>query len=175
MVMTEYPDALCEKVLENGGAEIGFTTGPAGSKMFASHLMAQHQVCAIVHASHPLANETTMKISSLQGEPVILLYKDFRIHMDFANRCFGEGFTPNILFEAAEIALVHRMAEKGVGIGIIIGSVYEDYRAPQVKVIPFEDASFTWDIHLTQRVKAPFSKAMRCFQGYLAAEFGKLR
>lgn len=149
--LTEHPDIFCERVLREGVADVGFTTKSMDNTVFESHLLKSHQVCAVVHESFPLAQYQAVDIRQLKGLPIILMNKNFHIHQDFICRCAAWEFTPIFQFEAAEIAMVHRLAEKGEGIGITLKPIYEEYMQPHMRIIPFTDATFTWNIYLTIR------------------------
>lgn len=172
MDMTEHPDIFCERVLKEGIVNLGFTTRSMNSTVFESYLLKSYQVCAVAHEAFQLDKYSTLDISQLKGLPIILMNRNFRIHRDFVTRCISSGFSPVLQFEAAEIALVHRLAEKGEGIGITLKSLYEEYTQPHVQLIPFADVTFTWSIYLTFRRSLQLNSTAKEFCRYVLSANG---
>lgn len=165
--ITEHPDVFCERVLEDSIVDIGFTTNSMNSPTFESHLLASYQVYAIVHESCHLARRSTLNIKILEGLPIIIMSRNFQIYRDFISHCTISDFVPDVQFEAAEIALVHRLAEKGEGIGITVKPLYEEYIQPYMRLIPFEEDTFTWRIYLTVRKSLQLNSTGRHFSHYV--------
>jgi len=169
--INEYPDILCELAVENEEVELGIIVGPVNDNQFDSYLLLKRKFYAIVHKSHPLAKLDIIDLEKLKTEKIIIMNKNFKIYHIFYESCLDAGFAPNIVYEAAEIALVHKMVGKNYGIGLTVDFLLDDIQVPDLKVIDVGELKYSWDLYLITKKNSTLSKSARVFKSYITNKY----
>lgn len=159
----EYPDFRCHQSVINGNSSIGVVIGPADTNKFDFEVINKHTVHAIVNVNHPLSKEKTINIKQLDGEPVILMNKDFQMHHNFINVCAEENIKPNIVQTTGEIFITYKMSSLNKGIGISVDFVSKDLLFSNVNSIPIISDKFTWDVIVIKKKGAELAPANKKF------------
>lgn len=170
--LSEHPDLQCEEAVESGQAEVGLTAGPLNRGKFSATLLLKHEVRAIVHRSHPLASRKRLAVRDLRGWPVITMNRNFRINHNYRARCRKAGFVPDIVTEVAEVALVHKLVEKGRGVGLTVDFLLRDFPKPAIRDLALADPTFVWDVHVATRRGKRLSPAGRAFVDFMVEHCG---
>lgn len=169
--ISEYPDLMCEMAVENGEVELGIVVGPVNDNKFDSYLLLKKKYYAIVHKSHSLANFDIIDLEKLKSEDIIIMNKNFKLYHTFYESCLDAGFTPNITYEAAEIALVHKMVGKNYGVGFTVDFLLDDIQVPDLKVIDVNRLKYSWDIYLIINKNSKLSKSAKNFINYITNSY----
>lgn len=149
----EYPDLLCEEALKNHEIDLAFSPRPINPAPFEISPLEKQPFSIIIHQSSPFFSLKKLRLQQLEKQPFVLLNNHFHIHYHFIKACNLAGFSPQIQSEVAEIALIHRIVEKGEAIGLGTSSVYGEYIKPDVKLIPLVPPELIWDICFIERKK----------------------
>lgn len=166
----EYPDLLCEEALKNHEIDLAFSPRPIHLSHFDVTPLEKQPFHAIIHQSSPLFHLKQLKLQQLENQPFVLLNNQFHIHYHFIKACSLAGFSPNIQFEVAEVALSHRIVEKGQAIGLGTSSVYGEYIKPDVKLTPLVPPELVWDICLIQRKKDAPTRPITALKEFILQE-----
>ncbi|MCC8179583.1 MAG: LysR family transcriptional regulator [Planctomycetes bacterium] len=174
LTISEYPDLLCESAVWEEKADVGLTVGPLNPDKFDRTMLFKHEVTAIAHRSHPLAGRKELTIDDFRDVPIITMNKHFRVHHNLYRRCRAAGFEPNLVAEAAEVALVHKLVQHNFGIGFTVDFISRDIPQEEVVVLDYRDPTFVWDVHAITRADKKPSEGVRKFICYLRSEYGSL-
>lgn len=102
--------------IKTGRVDFGFVTPPAVSGMETIKIK-DGEMLAILPKSHPLAENTTVPLGSLTGEPFILLEEG---HYNEPLEAFhAAGLEPDIKYTVHDDFAIMTMVEAGLGVGIL--------------------------------------------------------
>ena len=116
----EQVEALCTHHLD-----LGFLSPPVREKSLALQTVFEGFYAIALPASHPLAHQEQISISSLSEEPIIFYprLKGPVLYAEFLELCQQAGFTPNIV---QEVEMTHTrlgMVAAKIGIAFIASSL----------------------------------------------------
>ena len=116
----EQVEALCTHQID-----LGFLSPPVREKSLALHTVFEGTYLVALPASHPLANQKQISLSSLIDEPIIFYprSKGPVFYAQFLELCQQAGFTPNIV---QEVEMTHTrlgMVAANLGIAFIASSL----------------------------------------------------
>lgn len=167
----EYPDSGCELALENGTAEIALLAGPIDGGKFESRCLFKQRICLIAHRSHPLAESEEIGVEHLRSEPMIILNENFRMNRQFVEACNSAGFEPKIVNKAAEIALVHKLVERRMGLGLSLDYICSDMPSPSISVKTMAIPGFSWDLNMAVKKRESLSPEASLLMNYIGAHY----
>jgi DNA-binding transcriptional LysR family regulator len=118
--------------LARGDVQLALTT--ANSERFFGRLLYPSYVLAVVARGHAFARRTTLDISELAEEPLLLLQRSFASRGWFDAACHNADINPTIVLESAAPATLMALAGSGDGTAIVPSNV----RIPRdgVKALP---------------------------------------
>lgn len=118
--------------VEDGGARIGdrlaqgdvqvvLTT--AANELFFSRLLYPAYALAVVAPSHPLARRSSVDVSDLSDEPLLLLHGGFGSRGWFDAACHNADVSPPIVLESGAPHTLMALAAGGEGVAIVPSNV----------------------------------------------------
>lgn len=161
----EYPDLKCEEAVLKGEVDLGFTIADVDKNLFNSKIIKTEKLCALVNEKNPLSKNTEIDFQNLKNEKIISINKEFKLYHNFVNKCIEHGFKPDIVLTTQEMILVHNLSRLNKGIGISVYFFMNDIA--NVKVIPFKDPSFSWQICLITKKERFMPNITKRFIDYI--------
>jgi len=107
--------------LAHGEAQIVLTT--AGKELFFSRLLYPSYALAVVAPSHPLRRRSSVDVSELADEPLLLLHRGFGSRGWFDAACHNADVRPSIVLESAAPHTLMALAANGEGVAIVPSNV----------------------------------------------------
>jgi len=107
--------------LARGDVQVALTT--ANSERFFGRLLYPSYVLAVVARAHRFARRTTLDMSELAEEPLLLLQRSFASRGWFDAGCHNADITPNIVVESGAPATLMALARSGDGTAIVPSNV----------------------------------------------------
>lgn len=163
----EYTDVKCEKAVELGEVDLGLAIGPIDTNLFHAELLLSRKFCFVIHKTHPLASQKSLRIQQFKDENIIMLNEQFKANAIFSALCEQQGFTPKYIFEAGEIAPIQKLVLKQYGIGLSTDFIAAEFKQEELRVLQLEDADYSWNVFLIWRRDRPISEKARAFIDYL--------
>lgn len=99
-----------------------------------------------VHKDNPLAKLEQVEFRMLKNEEFLAMEKRSHYHSTLRDKAKACGFTPNILYESADISELYKLVDRGKGVFLAIDSATVAPRYPNIRVVPFADESLTYCI-----------------------------
>ena len=99
-----------------------------------------------VHKDNPLAGLQQVEFGMLKNENFLAMEKRSHYHNTLRDKAGACGFTPNIIYESADISELYKLVDRGKGVFLAIDSATVASRYPNIRVIPFADESLTYCI-----------------------------
>jgi len=107
--------------LAQGDAQIVLTS--VGNELFFSRLLYSAYVLAVVAPSHPLGRRSSVDVSELSDEPLLLLQRGFGSRGWFDAACHNADVRPPIVLESAAPHTLMALAANGEGVAIVPSNV----------------------------------------------------
>jgi len=105
--------------LESGEAEIGITAPRPDPDVFGWHLLERQRLCLHVPPGHALAGRRRVELAAAAEEPFIGLRPGFGFRRVTDELCRAAGFTPQLAFEATELATIDSLVGAGLGVAVL--------------------------------------------------------
>jgi LysR family cyn operon transcriptional activator len=107
--------------LEHGEVQVVLTT--AGNELFSSRLLYPGYALAVVAPSHPLGRRSSVDVSELADEPMLLLHRSFGSRGWFDAACHNADVSPPIVLESGAPHTLMALAASGEGVAIVPSNV----------------------------------------------------
>lgn len=154
-----------ERVYSNE-LDAGFVMLPAHEEDYELMPFTTEQVHLIVHKNNPLSNQSSIKITDLKNENMLLFSDDFTIHNRIIEECQNAGFEPNITFRSSQWDFIGQMVEHNLGISLFPESFAAKVNPELVKIIPINPI-IPWEISFIVKKGKYVSHAMKTFIAFL--------
>ena len=107
--------------LEHGDVQVVLTT--AGNELFSSRLLYPVYALAVVAPSHPLGRRSSVDVSELADESLLLLHRSFGSRGWFDAACHNADVSPPIVLESGAPHTLMALAASGEGVAIVPSNV----------------------------------------------------
>ncbi|MGN1001468.1 MAG: LysR family transcriptional regulator [Oscillospiraceae bacterium] len=164
--LREYKDRLCDKIMENEEAEIGFGLEPTDESKFEGHPVFQTRFVCLLPMNHPWVALERIPLSLLAQEVLITVDETFKSADWFLKMCAERGVKIKPKFRCGEITAVHRLVREQQGVGLTVQSVAEALATPDTVWRPFDDDSLLWTIDIIKKKSVKLSRGARIFYEY---------
>jgi len=152
--------------------DVGIAPLPLKDASINTALILSHEAACIVPASHRFARARSLKVSELEGEPLLAprLGSPFRVFID---RYLNEAkVTPSIVGEARSQRALCRLVANGAGVSIVDPMIAMEKPDPRIHLLGLKPP-LMWSIAAaTSRRRTP-SHALKALLAELGAGTGK--
>ena len=153
--------------IESGEVDIAVTLKTARLSNFSSiHFTTQRNV-ALLHESHPLANEKGITISALRNDPFAIFNQDFILHQQIMAACRDAGFRPQIALLSSQWDFMVELVAKNRAVSILPKPVLIKHPIPHVTGVLLTDIMKYWDITLAWNKNKYMPHACKLFLSYI--------
>lgn len=160
MLLGDYDEV--EQWIEDGRVDCGFLRKPSNPAL-DTILLKKDEYKVILPVGHPLANEKTIKIELLNGQPFLLLEHGGKTEV--SDLLEKNHIHPNIRFTTWEDFSIMSMAERGLGIGILPDMILR--RIPYQLEIRSLQEPYYREIYLAMKNRKRLTPATQKFIEYL--------
>lgn len=162
----EGPDELALTRLKEGTAEMAVLGGVVDYSEYRSTPFTRHRPLLVINERNPLAAKPSIDYADLDGQPLAMMNGEFLSTHTVMSRLTREGVEPDIVAEAAEMALCHRLAESGDAIAVSFDFAALGGKLEHTVIRPFSDPSFWWETYLVQRLDSKPSMQAQDFRSF---------
>jgi len=168
----EYPDYQVERLFDKQEGNIAFTVSNFDESKYNITVLEGFEIKLLVHKEHPLAKREFVTIKDIEGEPLYIENRDFRIYHMIVDACKEAGFRPNIVFETSGFSLCHKMVKQKKGISVTVDFVFDDMKAGELVLVPFEtrenqEYPLMWNICMLTRKEQVPGEAVKLFYAHM--------
>lgn len=111
--------SLIEDVIK-GEVDIALVTPvPTDHPEVHGHILFTEEIRAILPPSHPLSENTTIRLNQLEKEPFIIFRTGFTLRTIVIDACSQAGFRPKIAFEGEETSTIRGLVASGLGVSLL--------------------------------------------------------
>ena len=129
----------------------------------------------MVNKKHRLSKKSSVLIQDLEGEPLYIESREFKIHDMIVDKCREAGFEPNIMFETSGFSLCHKMVRENKGISVTVDFVSDDMGHEDMVLIPFSDGIYEWKICMLTRKNEVIGNGVDIFQRHVKEWLDKIQ
>lgn len=157
----QYPDVTIQifedgakKVeldVESGLLDIGVTVLPTDDKLFHSFSFVQEKLMLLVHPTHALADNDSVSLSALEGEPFVLFREDFAMHDRIITECVRLGFQPHVVYESSQWDLISGMVAANLGIALLPETICREVDQSRIRVVSLVNPTIPWQLGMIWR------------------------
>ncbi|MFB9327987.1 LysR family transcriptional regulator [Paenibacillus aurantiacus] len=142
--ITDTEDAA-NKVLAQM-VDIGITAYPVSDAAVISTHLYRQEMALLVHADHPLANESSIPFRSLKHMDSIMFRQQNKSLLDmYGSYC---GFSLKSIIETSSTSVLIHWVRHGLGAALIPTSLLESLQDDALRIIKLEGHIPRWDISL---------------------------
>lgn len=166
----QYPNITIQlfedggKKVENdiltGALDVGVTVLPADESLFDSYIFVDESLRAVLHPSHPLAEQDGIALTELSEDGFILFREDFTLHDRIIGACQKAGYQPRIIYESAQWDLISNMVAAGLGVALLPETICRELRQEEVRILKLRER-IPWDLGMVWRKDRYQSFAVR--------------
>lgn len=143
--VTQCSSSVALKMLEDGSCDIAITVEPdIIPENFETLRVLSSEFVYCIHSGHPLAGATSIPLSDICHEPLILNQEESFMTKQIKKRFYDKGLVPNILLYAAQLPLIKDLVCSGKAGTFLCRELAETL--PEIVSIP-----------LTERIPVNFS------------------
>lgn len=123
--------------INDGKIDISFLREVQPAQGKNEFVYLEENLCAIVHESHPLANDSQINLDMLENEQLYLPPEFSLEHQVFLDYCENEQFYPLISFTAPRMENLLEMVKINHGVALIMEQQARYYTQSPLKIIQF--------------------------------------
>ncbi|WP_063510457.1 LysR family transcriptional regulator [Paenibacillus gorillae] len=129
----------------------------------------------LVPAGHRFASRESVHLAELEKEAFIGLKAGFGLRDATDGLCLKAGFSPNVIFEVEDPALLHKLVRAGIGAAFIPALWDMDSTDPATVSVRIADPNCSRTISLTWSERQELSPSFERFRIYVIEYFHKLQ
>jgi LysR family transcriptional activator of glutamate synthase operon len=152
--------------LESGEAEIAIVAPRPDPSRFGWHLLERQRLCLHVPPGHALAGRHRVELEAAANEPFVGLQPGFGFRRVTDQLCRAAGFTPQLAFEATDLATIDSLVGAGLGVAILPAGAVRGNDSGTVS-IPLSGVQARREIGLAWRLEAQLTPAAERFRGFV--------
>ena len=171
----ECPDKQVERWFLAGEGNVAFSLAPCDEELYDVSELSSFKIKLLVNKNHPLATSDSVTIQDLEGEPLYIESREFKIYDLIVNKCRAAGFEPNIMFETSGFSLCHKMVRENKGISVTVDFISDDMGHDNLVLVPFSDGDYRLKICMLTRKNETVGNGVDLFQKHVKEWMDKIQ
>lgn len=169
LVIDEGNDERVADLLLSGRAEIGLLSAPVDPDLFDLVPFSSHPHVLVVGEHDPLASKDRVSVEDLSDRVVATQCGGYAPHRGIRARLAARGIKPRDYVGFAESYTGFFMA--ATGLAVCINTDYASFLnlRPDVRIVRFDDPTFTWDTFIVWRKGASLGAGAAAFRDFAPA------
>jgi len=152
--------------LETGEAEIAMVAPRPDPSRFGWHLLERQRLCLHVPPGHALASRHRVELEAARDEAFVGLQPGFGFRRVTDRLCREAGFSPQLAFEATDLATIDSLVGAGLGVAILPAGAVRGNDSGAVSV-PLAGVRSRREIGMSWRLSAPLTPAAERFRAFV--------
>jgi LysR family transcriptional regulator, hydrogen peroxide-inducible genes activator len=179
LYLREEPPQSLVHALDEGALDVIVTLLPVASADFRSCHLFREPLHLVVGADHPLASQTSVQRSALEGQDVLTLGPQHQLHEVVHALCEEFGARLRYDFEGTSLDTLREMVVMGLGITFLPGLYVrrEIMTDPSLKVLELHGRSLYRTVGMVWRKtsarQTSYERLATFFQNAVTHEFGE--
>lgn len=172
-----YPDIILNIIettekdiiekLEKREIDVGIITKMLDTNLFYSSYLYSNQNCLVINKNHPLAKKESIAQSDLDYQPIAGKGAAYSCYSSNMKKLFHRNINPKIMLETTNDALILKMAERGLAIGITLDYIAFTSKNENTVIKPFEEEGKGRNMFWTENNYAMLTQEELLFRKFL--------
>jgi len=171
--LIEREDSLLEEAVANGEIDCAIVTGWGSPRASVVRLLTE-EVFLVVSQSHRLADRSSVSLSELANESLLLPPLTLNMANHLTDACRRAGFEPRVPYRVNYLELSKVYARQGMGVSLLPKMGLDPNSLDGLVVIPLAE-KLTRDLNLIYSGEHPLSAATRAFTIHLRTSVSDLQ
>lgn len=140
-----------------------------------SEVLFEEKFVALMPASHPLANQSSVKLSDLKEDSFVLFPEGFVLRDIVVKACDNLGFKPKVTFEGDDLDAIKGLVSSGLGLTLLPEIALSEHIASTIVTLPITEPRVTRDVGViipANRELPPTEKLFYDFLKEISPRFG---
>lgn len=140
-----------------------------------SEVLFEEKFVALLPASHPLANQDSVKLSELKDDSFVLFPEGFVLREMVVKACANLGFQPKVTFEGDDLDAIKGLVSSGLGLTVLPEIALSEHIASTIVTLPVIEPRVTRDVGViipANRELPPTEKLFYDFLKEISPRFG---
>ncbi|MOA09048.1 HTH-type transcriptional regulator GltC [compost metagenome] len=140
-----------------------------------SEVLFEESFVALLPASHPLANQSSVKLSDLKDDSFVLFPEGFVLRDMVVKACSNLGFQPKVTFEGDDLDAIKGLVSSGLGLTVLPEVALSEHIASTIVTLPVVEPRVTRDVGViipANRELPPTEKLFYDFLKEISPMFG---
>lgn len=155
--LAEMADPNAVECLKSRQAELAILPAPLDTALFSGTPLFTHDLCVIIHKSHPLAKKRAICFQDLRNIPLACVGPGFHCFNHIINLFMQHGVRPTIFVETANHAVIRQIAEDNLAIGISLDFMTFGNPTRNTVIRPFANPKCVKSVYLAENANATLS------------------
>ncbi|MCY1399909.1 HTH-type transcriptional regulator GltC [compost metagenome] len=160
--LVEGGSKTMEELVRAGELELGGGLTP-GDADFDLQPFCNEPLDALLPASHPLANRTSLSLAELADTPFLLYQQSFTLNDRLLRACREAGFEPREGGRSGQADFLGALVAAGQGVVLLPRVVARELERPGVARVELREPDLRWDICFIWRRGAYLSRAAQAW------------
>ncbi|GAA1577120.1 MULTISPECIES: LysR family transcriptional regulator [Kribbella] len=152
--------------LESGEAEIAIVAPRPDPSRFGWHLLERQRLLLHVPPGHALASRRRVELEAARDEAFVGLQPGFGFRRVTDRLCREAGFSPQLAFEATDLATIDSLVGAGLGVAILPAGAVRGNDSGAVAV-PLAGVRAQREIGMAWRSSTPLTPAAERFRAFV--------
>ncbi|WP_346884902.1 LysR family transcriptional regulator [Clostridium sp. UBA4395] len=170
IVLIEGGANIIKDMVDKVEVDIGIVMLPFESDDFLTIPMIYSSSKLIVHRSHKLASEKTVRLEELKEEQFVTLSEEYMLYNQIMHACKSKGFKPKIIFKSSQWDFVAKMVSINEGIAILPAPIIRIFNSNEISNLSIIEPELPWNIGMIVKKDKYISYAMRKFIEFVKQE-----
>lgn len=149
-----------EDALRNGEIELATSLKPSDEDIDWMQICDDPMMVALPQA-HPMSAATGIRLSDLEGVPIVGFESGFMLSKLIRDTCRGQGFEPRVVAEVSHPDFGLALVAAGTGVMLLPQLIAHRHRTAGVVLLPLDSSTLRWSLSLIWRKRAQLSFAAR--------------
>ncbi len=125
-------------------------------------------VVAVLPRSHPLAEESSIRLEQLRGEKMLMISEQAYLHRICIELCASAGLSPDIVFTGTRPENIVNMVAQGMGVTLFSEGFFQFYNKPGTTSVPITPTAIT-RMGLVRKKSGGISSSAQLFWDFVRA------
>ena len=164
---SEFEPGVIPKMLDSGDVELAFVRPfRSGMSAYDAIEFVREDIIAVLPKSHPLSRETSIPLSALRNDPMILIGEQAELHYVCMQLCLKAGFTPASRFNGLRPDNIMALVSLNMGVALLSQNFYEYYKRENTVGVPITPTVST-SIRLIRKKGRKLSRPAQIFWDFI--------
>lgn len=165
-------DETVERMIIEGTVELGIIGGLSNHNQITYIPLYNPPMFLACSINNPLAEKSKLVLSDLKDQPLIGSSNFYHFYNRLNTLCNLQGFSPFFAYQTENILYIHHILQNNQGCFLCPWDDIHYLNSPDVRLIPFEEASISFSVFLGYKTGTQFSEITKRLFTFITDLYG---